>query len=82
MDLSAVGFRSKALRGLSSVVSVDPGVLALRNVRSAIEERLSDPSPAVRDAAIELVGKFVVKKPKLAEDYYPQIAARVTVSRV
>ncbi len=41
---------------------------------------MSDSSPAVRDAAVELVGKYVVKKPSLAAEYYPHIALRVTVS--
>lgn len=38
-------------------------------------------SPGVRDAAVELVGKYLVQKPELAMQYYPQIALRVMVSR-
>lgn len=38
-------------------------------------------SPGVRDAAVELVGKYLVQKPELATQYYPQIALRVMVSR-
>lgn len=49
-------------------------------VKQALEDRLADPSPAVRDAAVELVGKYIVQKPSLAIDYYPLISARVTVS--
>lgn len=37
-------------------------------------------SPGVRDAAVELVGKYLVQKPELATQYYPQIALRVMVS--
>lgn len=51
-------------------------------VRQGIEDRLSDSSPAVRDAAVELVGKYVGQEPSLAADYYPQIALRVNVSPV
>lgn len=50
------------------------------HVRRAFEDRLSDPSPQVRDVAVELVGKYVVQRPHLARDYYPHIAQRVTVS--
>jgi cohesin loading factor subunit SCC2 len=80
MDLQAVALRSKALRGLSAIIQVDPDVLALPNVRQAFEARLSDSSPAVRDSAIDLVGKYMIQKPSLAAEYYPHIALRVHVS--
>lgn len=81
MGLSAVGLRAKALKGLSTIVQVDPDVLALGSVRQAFEARLSDPSPAVREPAVDLVGKYMLQKPSLAEEYYPHIALRVNVSR-
>lgn len=40
-----------------------------------------DSSPAVRDAALELVGKYVVARPDLAAEYLPKICARTNVSR-
>lgn len=49
-------------------------------MREAIEERLADSSPAVRDAAVDLIGKYVVQKAELALQYYPHIALRVTDS--
>lgn len=49
-------------------------------VSQAIEDRLSDTSPAVRDAAVELVGKYVVNKPNLAREYYPALSLRIGVS--
>ena len=49
-------------------------------VHQAFKNRLSDSSPAVRDASVELVGKYVVKTPALAAEYYPHIALRVSVS--
>nr|KIR48435.1 cohesin loading factor subunit SCC2 [Cryptococcus bacillisporus CA1280] len=72
-----IAVRTKALRGVGSIVMVDPDVLRLRQFRLALEERLSDVSPGVRDAAVELVGKYLVQKPELATQYYPQIALRV-----
>jgi hypothetical protein len=38
-----------------------------------------DSSPQVRDAAIDLIGKYLVLSPELVEDYYPQIANRIAV---
>lgn len=49
-------------------------------VKQALEDRLADSSPAVRDAAVELVGKYIVQKPSLAVEYYPLISTRATVS--
>jgi cohesin loading factor subunit SCC2 len=80
LESTTVGLRSKALRGVGAVITVDPGVIAMPVVRRAIENRLSDSSPAVRDAALELVGKYAAQRPGLVEEYYPQIALRITVS--
>ena len=49
------------------------------NVRKAIETHLLDSSPQVRDAAVELIGKYVVSIPEVAGDYYDQIADRIAV---
>ena len=49
------------------------------NVRRAIESHLMDSSPAVRDAAVELIGKYLVLSPELVDDYYPQFANRIAV---
>jgi cohesin loading factor subunit SCC2 len=94
MDSSIVALRSKALRALGSIVTVDPDVLALVRrlhrclqyadvqpfVKVALEDRLSDGSPAVRDIAVDLVGKYFVQKPILAKEYYRHIADRIDVS--
>ena len=39
-----------------------------------------DNSPAVRDAAIELIGKHALEDPEIASEYYPKIAERIAVS--
>lgn len=49
-------------------------------MRRAIESHLKDSSPAVRDAAVELIGKYIISMPKVAKDYYSQIADRIAVS--
>lgn len=47
------------------------------NVKRGIETHLLDSSPAVRDAAVELIGKYIVDSPKFAADYYQKIADRI-----
>lgn len=49
-------------------------------MRRAIESHLKDSSPQVRDAAVELIGKYIISIPSVAKDYYNQIADRIAVS--
>ncbi|EIN12396.1 hypothetical protein PUNSTDRAFT_118258 [Punctularia strigosozonata HHB-11173 SS5] len=77
LDAPPVFMRTKALRALGQIVTSDPSVLSMANVRRAIEDHLSDSSPAVRDAAVELIGKYMVDSPEVAGDYYQKIADRV-----
>lgn len=49
------------------------------NVSASIQNRIVDASPAVRDTAIELVGKYVIGRPALAIKYLPRISSRITV---
>ena len=46
-------------------------------MRRGIETHLLDSSPAVRDAAVELIGKYIIDSPKFASDYYQRIADRI-----
>lgn len=47
------------------------------SVRQAIEMRLGDQAPSVRDAAVELIGKYVVQNPEVAAEYYPPLVRRI-----
>jgi cohesin loading factor subunit SCC2 len=49
------------------------------NVRHAIESHLLDSSPAVRDAAVDLIGKYMIDSPAVTGSYYPRIAERIAV---
>ncbi|CAI2165749.1 3087_t:CDS:10 [Funneliformis geosporum] len=77
LDTGVVAFRTKALRALGQVVVNDPNILSQVNVRQTIAQRLSDNSPAVRDAAIDLVGRYLSQKPEITEQYYKVISERI-----
>ncbi|KAG8798144.1 Sister chromatid cohesion protein 2, partial [Serendipita sp. 400] len=77
LDAAAVFMRTKALRALGQILSSDASILQKPNVRQAIEEHLLDNSPAVRDAAVELIGKYVVQQPQVADIYYEKVADRI-----
>ncbi|KAK2465765.1 hypothetical protein APHAL10511_002309 [Amanita phalloides] len=77
LDAPAIFMRTKALRALGQIVTSDATILSTPNVRRAIESHLIDSSPAVRDAAVELIGKYMVDSPEVADDYYAKIADRI-----
>ena len=50
------------------------------NVRRAIETHLLDYSPQVRDAAVELIGKYMLESSVVTAEYYGKVAERIAVS--
>ncbi|KAK4701477.1 cohesin loading factor subunit SCC2, partial [Phenoliferia sp. Uapishka_3] len=76
-ESTVVAFRTKSLRGISLIVAQDPGLFLQDDVSNTIRNRIVDQSSAVRDTAIELVGKYVVGRPALAVKYLPVISERI-----
>lgn len=58
--------RSKVVRALGDIVSVDKRLLDINSMLSAIEQALQDDSISVREAALVLVGKHMVQDSSLA----------------
>ncbi|KAJ9123080.1 hypothetical protein QFC22_001270 [Naganishia vaughanmartiniae] len=78
MHASVVAQRTKAVRALGALITVDPDVLLDTEIKISLQDRFADSSPAVRDAVVDLVGKYILLKPDVANEYYPLISARVT----
>ncbi|KAK4474435.1 hypothetical protein MN116_001591 [Schistosoma mekongi] len=74
---SSVAVRTKALRCLSAVVEADPNVLARADIERAVHSRLLDTSTSVREAAVDLLGRFLSCRPELTAQYYPMLAERI-----
>ncbi|VDK23311.1 unnamed protein product [Taenia asiatica] len=74
---SSVPVRTKALRCLSAVVEADPGVLARSDIEMAVRSRLMDISTSVREAAVDLLGRFLICRPELTAQYYPMLSERI-----
>jgi hypothetical protein len=58
--------RSKVVRALGDIVSVDKRLLDINSMLAAIEQALQDDSISVREAALVLVGKHMVQDSSLA----------------
>ncbi|XP_040194405.1 nipped-B-like protein isoform X3 [Rana temporaria] len=74
---NAIAVRTKAMKCLSEVVAVDPSILARLDMQRGVHGRLMDNSTSVREAAVELLGKFVLCRPQLAEQYYEMLVERI-----
>ncbi|XP_077478659.1 nipped-B-like protein B isoform X2 [Stigmatopora argus] len=74
---SAIAVRTKAMKCLSEVVAVDPSILARPDMQRGVHGRLMDNSTSVREAAVELVGRFVLSRPELIEQYYDMLIERI-----
>ncbi|KAJ3525731.1 hypothetical protein NMY22_g10453 [Coprinellus aureogranulatus] len=77
LNAPVIFMRTKALRALGQIIMSDATILSVPSVRKGIEGHLLDNSPAVRDAAVELIGKYMIDSPEVAGDYYQKIAERM-----
>jgi cohesin loading factor subunit SCC2 len=71
--------RAKAVKALAGVVEVDTRVLHFNAVRGCLQTALLDESISVREAAIELLGRYLTTNPLLAEEFFDVIAAASNV---
>ncbi|KAF9111311.1 Sister chromatid cohesion protein 2 [Mortierella sp. AM989] len=78
LEGGAVTLRAKALKALSLIVTGDYAVLAQQNVRNIIALRLQDQSPSVRDAATDLVGKYMLQDALIRKAYYEIVSDRIS----
>lgn len=58
-------FRARVLKALAGIVDVDPMLMAERGVRAAVQRCFMDEGTSVRQAAVDLVGRYVTLQPLL-----------------
>lgn len=80
MSETAIAVRTKAIKCLTLVIEADPGVLARKDMQSAVHGRLLDQATSVREACVELIGKFILSRPDLISQYYNMLSDRILVS--
>ncbi|KAI5730483.1 hypothetical protein M8J76_014203 [Diaphorina citri] len=74
---SSVLIRTKAMKCLTSIVEVDPEILAMKDMQIGVSVSFLDHSTSVREAAVDLVGKYILNKPELIDKYYNMLSARI-----
>merc|ERR1712223_1847924 len=59
------------------IVTEDPDVLLKDSMQQAVQYSLKDVSTMVREAAVDLIGKFILHKQELVTQYYRIITDRI-----
>uniref|UniRef100_A0A1I8JQX8 Nipped-B protein n=1 Tax=Macrostomum lignano TaxID=282301 RepID=A0A1I8JQX8_9PLAT len=77
LNEQSVAVRTKAIKCLTAVVEVDPSVLERADIERTVHGRLLDNSTSVREACIELIGKFIIVRPQLTAQYYGMLSERI-----
>lgn len=74
---SSIAIRTKAMKCLTMIVEADPSVLGRHDMQMGVNLSFLDHSTSVREAAVDLVGKFVLNRPELINKYYEMLSARI-----
>ena len=61
--------------------SLWPVHLLQSDMQRAVQCRSMDQSTLVREAAVDLVGRFVLSRPELTSQYYDMLSERILVSK-
>jgi len=77
IDLAQVTTRSKGLRAIGGILDSSPKFLTRPSMMTPILSRFSDSSPQVRDAAVDLVGKYLRIDREVALRFYPAMSERL-----
>lgn len=74
---TSIAIRTKAMKCLTMIVEADPSVLGRHDMQMGVNRTFLDHSTSVREAAVDLVGKFVLSRPELIDKYYEMLSARI-----
>lgn len=73
----SIAIRTKAMKCLAMIVEVDPSILKRKDMQMGVSLKLLDTSISVREAAVDLVGKYVLSSPDLIDQYYDMLSKRI-----
>ncbi|CAG9759520.1 unnamed protein product [Ceutorhynchus assimilis] len=74
---TSIAIRTKAMKCLTMIVEADPSVLARNDMQMGVNQSILDQSTSVREAAVDLIGKFILRRPELIDKYYEILSPRI-----
>ncbi|XP_013107100.2 nipped-B protein isoform X1 [Stomoxys calcitrans] len=73
----SIAVRTRAMKCLANIVEVDPLVLKRKDMQVGVNQKFLDAAISVREAAVDLVGKFVLSNEELIDQYYDMLSTRI-----
>ena len=77
MSDDMASLRKLSVKAILQVVNADPSLMANSSVRKAVSRCFHDPSISVREAAVSLVGDYVIQTPSLAPAFHTPLLERI-----
>ena len=72
-----VQIRTRAMKSLTSVLSVDPTLIGSSDLKVWIRTRMCDMSSMVRESTVDLVGRSLQQRPELATEFHDILSDRM-----
>uniref|UniRef100_A0A336LQA0 Nipped-B protein n=1 Tax=Culicoides sonorensis TaxID=179676 RepID=A0A336LQA0_CULSO len=73
----SIAIRTKAMKCLSNIVEVDQSVLGRKDMQIGVAQKLLDTAISVREAAVDLIGKYILSDVELVDQYYDMLSKRI-----
>lgn len=73
LESTKIKTKTRAIKILSTLIEVLPQLILSPYFQESISNRLTDTSPLVRDAVLDLISKYLSLKPEVIEGFYQQI---------
>ncbi|GBG24047.1 Nipped-B-like protein [Hondaea fermentalgiana] len=70
--------RARAVKAVGVVIEANPALMEDKRVQAVVEKRVLDEAISVREATIDLVGRYVVVKPALVKDFQAMLVQRLS----
>ncbi|XP_063699884.1 nipped-B protein [Culicoides brevitarsis] len=74
---NSIAIRTKAMKCLSNIVEVDQSVLGRKDMQIGVAQKLLDTAISVREAAVDLIGKYILSDVELVDQYYDMLSKRI-----
>lgn len=78
----SIAIRTKAMKCLSNIVEVDHSILARKDMQLGVAQKLLDTAISVREAAVDLIGKYILSDIELVDQYYEMLSVRILVRKL
>ncbi|KAI9243867.1 sister chromatid cohesion C-terminus-domain-containing protein [Sporodiniella umbellata] len=77
LDKEAAYLRTKSLRAIKHISAHVPEILEEGRIRTSVVQRIHDTSPSVRDAAVEVIAKYLSQQTDVSLELYRWVSSRI-----